>query len=126
MAGWNYSGSWSPVIGGLLGSLVATYFTFLPCFLFIFFGGPYIEKFRENTKLSAALSSITAAVVGVVLNLAVWFGLQVLIPADGSFNWFAAVIGLAAFVSIQWLKVGMIPVIAAAGVTGFIWYQMML
>jgi chromate transporter len=126
MAGWNYSGSWSPVIGGLLGSLVATYFTFLPCFLFIFLGGPYIEKFRENTKLSAALSSITAAVVGVVLNLAVWFGLQVLIPGDGSFNWFAAVIGLAAFMSIQWLKVGMIPVIAASGVIGFFRYQMML
>jgi len=126
MAGWNYSGSWSPVIGGLIGSLVATYFTFLPCFLFIFLGGPYIEKFRENAKLSAALSSITAAVVGVVLNLAVWFGLQVLIPGDGSFNWFAAVIGLAAFMSIQWLKVGMIPVIAASGVIGFFRYQMML
>ncbi len=125
MAGWNYSGSWSPAVGGLIGSLVATYFTFLPCFLFIFLGGPYIEKFRENAKLSAALSSITAAVVGVVLNLAVWFGLQVLIPGDGSFNWFAAVIGLAAFVSIQWFKVGMIPVITASGVIGFIWHQMM-
>jgi chromate transporter len=125
MAGWNYSGSWSPVVGGVIGSLVATYFTFLPCFLFIFLGGPYIEKFRENAKLSAALSSITAAVVGVVLNLAVWFGLQVLIPGDGSFNWFAAVIGLAVFVSIQWFKAGMIPVIAASGVIGFIWHQMM-
>lgn len=126
MAGWNYSGGWSPVIGGLIGSLVATYFTFLPCFLFIFLGGPYIEKFRENTKLSAALSSITAAVVGVVLNLAVWFGLQVLMPGDGIFNWFAAVIGLAAFVSIQWLKIGMLPVIAAAGAAGLIWYQFIL
>jgi chromate transporter len=126
MAGWNYSGSWSPVIGGLIGSLVATYFTFLPCFLFIFLGGPYIEKFRDNVKLSAALSSITAAVVGVVLNLAVWFGLQVLIPGDGSFNWFAAVIGLAAFVSIQWFKAGMIPVIAAAAAIGFIWHQIIL
>jgi chromate transporter len=126
MAGWNYPGSWSPLVGGLIGSLVATYFTFLPCFLFIFLGGPYIEKFRENAKLSAALSSITAAVVGVILNLAVWFGLQVLIPGDGSLNWFAAIIGLAAFVSIQWFKVGMIPVIAASAVIGFIWYQMML
>ena len=126
MAGWNYPGSWSPLVGGLIGSLVATYFTFLPCFLFIFLGGPYIEKFRENAKLSAALSSITAAVVGVILNLAVWFGLQVLIPGDGSLNWFAAIIGLAAFVSIQWFKVGIIPVIAASAVIGFIWYQMML
>ena len=124
MAGWNHSGSWSPAVGGLIGSLVATYFTFLPCFLFIFLGGPYIEKFRKNAKLSATLSSITAAVVGVVLNLAVWFGLQVLIPGDGNFNGFAAVVGLAAFVSIQWLKAGMIPVILAAGVIGFIWHQL--
>jgi chromate transporter len=126
MAGWNYSGSWRPAVGGLIGSLVATYFTFLPCFLFIFLGGPYIEKFRENAKLSAALSSITSAVVGVILNLAVWFGLQVLLPGNGSFNWFAAVIGSAAFISIQWFKVGMIPVIAAAGAIGFIWYQLIL
>lgn len=126
MAGWNYSGSWSPINGGLIGSLTATYFTFLPCFLLIFLGGPYIEKFRENAKLSSALSCITAAVVGVVLNLAVWFGLQVLIPGDESFNWFAAVIGLAAFASIQWFNVGMIPVIATSGMIGFLWYQIML
>ncbi len=122
MAGWN-AGVLSPVMGGLVGSLVATYFTFLPCFLLIFLGGPYIEKFRDIAKLSAALSSITAAVVGVVLNLAVWFGLQVLVPADGTFNWFAAVIGLAAFAAIQWFKIGMITVIAAAGAIGFLWYQ---
>ena len=122
MAGWN-AGGLTPIIGGLIGSLVATYFTFLPCFLFIFLGGPYIEKFRNNLKLSAALSSITAAVVGVILNLAVWFGLHVLLPIGGTFNWFAAAIGLAAFASIQWLKVGLITVIAAAGMTGLLWYQ---
>jgi len=122
MAGWN-AGGFNPVTGGLVGSLVATYFTFLPCFLFIFLGGPYIEKFRDNPKFSAALSSITAAVVGVVLNLAVWFGLHVMMPVDGTFNWFAAVIGLAAFASIQWLKVGMITVIVGSGVIGFLWYQ---
>jgi len=126
MAGWNHAGGLSPLAGGLIGSLTATYFTFLPCFLFIFLGGPYIEKFRDNPKLSAALSSITAAVVGVVLNLAVWFGLKVLIPVEGSFNWFAAAIGLVAFASIQWFKVGMITVIAAAGVIGFLWYQIVL
>jgi chromate transporter len=126
MAGWNHSAGWNPVVGGMVGSLVATYFTFLPCFLFIFLGGPYIEKFRDNATLSATLSSITAAVVGVVLNLAVWFGLQVLMPADSGFNWFAALIGLAAFVSIQWFKAGIMAVIAAAGVMGFIWYQVIL
>jgi chromate transporter len=124
MAGWNHATGWNPVIGGLVGSLVATYFTFLPCFLFIFLGGPYIEKFRDNVTLSAALSSITAAVVGVVLNLAVWFGLQVLMPAGGGFNWFAAVIGLAAFIAIQWFKVGIMTVIAASGFVGFCWYYL--
>ena len=126
MAGWNHATGWSPVVGGLVGSLVATYFTFLPCFLFIFLGGPYIEKFRDNVTLSAALSSITAAVVGVVLNLAVWFGLQVLMPAEGGFNGFAAVIGLAAFVAIQWFKVGIMTVIFAAGAIGFIWHHLIL
>jgi chromate transporter len=126
MAGWNQATGWSPIVGGLVGSLVATYFTFLPCFLFIFLGGPYIEKFRDNATLSAALSSITAAVVGVVLNLAVWFGLQVLMPPDGGFNGFAAVIGLAAFIAIQWFKVSIMAVIFAAAMIGFIWHQLLL
>jgi chromate transporter len=122
MAGWNYAGTWNPFVGGLVGSLVATYFTFLPCFLFIFLGGPYIEKFRDNKRLSASLSSITAAVVGVILNLAVWFGLQVLLPADTSFNWFAALIGLLALIALQWSKIGMLPVLGLAGLAGLLWH----
>jgi chromate transporter len=118
MAGWNYPGIFSPLIGGIVGSLVATYFTFLPCFFFIFVGGPYIEKFRGHRKLTGALSSITAAVVGVVLNLAVWFGLQVLLPSAGKFNWFAAAVALASFIAIQWGKLGIIPVILIAGGLG--------
>ncbi len=120
MAGWNNPGSWSPLLGGLVGSLVATYFTFLPCFFFIFLGGPYIEKFRDNRTLSSALSSITAAVVGVVLNLAVWFGLQVLFPAGGGFNWFAAAIGAGAFAALQIFHINMIAVIFASGLIGLI------
>jgi chromate transporter len=88
LAGWNYPGALTPVGGAIIGSLVATYFTFLPCFFFIFLGAPYIEKLRGNLKLSSALSSITAAVVGVVLNLAVWFAVQVLVPGGAGFNWF--------------------------------------
>jgi len=99
MAGWNYPGALSPLGGAVVGSVVATYFTFLPCFLFIFLGAPYIEKFRGNRKLSAALSSITAAVVGVVLNLAVWFGMNVLFPEGAGFNIFGAAVGLASFVA---------------------------
>ena len=117
MAGWNYPGALSPLGGAIMGSLVATYFTFLPCFFFIFLGAPYIEKFRGNKKLSAALSSITAAVVGVVFNLAVWFGVQVLMPAETGFNWFGAILGVASFAAIQWGKLGIITVIlGAAGV----------
>jgi chromate transporter len=65
-------------------------------------------------------------VVGVILNLAVWFGLQVLMPAGGDFNWFAAVIGLAAFIAIQWFKVGIMAVIFAAAAIGFIWHLLLL
>lgn len=126
MAGWNHAGALNPVVGALAGSLVATYFTFLPCFMFIFLGGPYIEKFRRNARLAAVLSSITAAVVGVVLNLAVWFGMQVLMPGDGRFNVFAALVGLAAFAAIQWLKIGMLTVIAVSGLLGFLWHQVIL
>ena len=117
LAGWNYPGVLSPLGGAIIGSLVATYFTFLPCFCFIFVGAPYIEKLRGNLKLTSALSSITAAVVGVVLNLAVWFGVQVLMPAETGFNWFGAILGAASFAAIQWGKLGIITVIlGAAGV----------
>jgi chromate transporter len=121
MAGWNDPGSTNPLLAGLIGSLVATYFTFLPSFLFILLGGPYIEKIRGNRKLSAALSAITASVVGVVLNLAVWFGMNVLIPEAGIFNWFGLVMSLTAFAALQWGKIGMISVIIGSAVVGFIW-----
>jgi chromate transporter len=120
MAGWNYPGALSPFGGAVVGSLVATYFTFLPCFLFIFLGAPYIEKFRGNKKLSAALSSITAAVVGVVLNLAVWFGMHVLFPEGVAFNIFGAVVGLASFVAIQFFSLSIIVVILASAAIGFL------
>ena len=120
MAGWNYPGPLSPLGGALVGSLVATYFTFLPCFLFIFLGAPYIEKFRGNKKLSAALSSITAAVVGVVLNLAVWFGMHVLWPEGAAFNIFGVVVGLAVFVALQFFSLNIVVVILASGALGFI------
>jgi chromate transporter len=118
MAGWNQPGNWSPVVGGLVGSLVATYFTFLPCFFLVFLGGPYIEKFRGNRRIASALSSITAAVVGVVLNLAVWFGHQVLAPPESGFNWMAAAIGVAAFAAMQFLRADILLVISGAALAG--------
>jgi chromate transporter len=76
-------GPFTPMIAGLLGSAVATWVTFVPCFLWIFLGAPYIEALRGNRSLHAALSAITAAVVGVILNLSLWFGLHVLFHEIG-------------------------------------------
>ena len=84
-------GSLSPIAGGTLGLLLATWVTFLPCFLWIFLGAPWVERLRAHRGLAAALRGITAAVVGVILNLAIWFGLHVLFtevsrPGDGAFG----------------------------------------
>jgi chromate transporter len=95
-------------------------------FMFIFLGAPYIEKLRDNQLLSSALTSITAGVVGVVLNLTVWFGLYVIFPESGSVNWFAVVLGILSFVSMQWLKIGMIPVILLSGIAGIVWHLLMI
>lgn len=122
MAGWNQPGALSPFWGSILGSLVATYFTFLPCFLFIFLGAPYIEKFSGNRKLSSSLSSITAAVVGVVLNLAVWFGMQILFPSAGGVDLFSAAVGIAAFIAIQKFKIDIMAVVAGAALVGLLYY----
>ncbi|HYD98855.1 MAG TPA: chromate efflux transporter [Alphaproteobacteria bacterium] len=78
MGAFRDPGGLSPLVAGTLGGLLATWVTFAPCFLWIFLGAPYIERLRGNRALSAALGAITAAVVGVVLNLAVWFGLHTL------------------------------------------------
>ena len=78
MGGWNKPGLLSPLLAGTLGGLITTWVTFVPCFLWILLGAPHIEQLRGNRKLTAALSAVTAAVVGVILNLAVWFGLHAL------------------------------------------------
>lgn len=78
------SGGMSPLVAGTLGGLLATWVTFVPCFLWIFLGAPFIERLRGNAAVAGALSAITAAVVGVVLNLAVWFALHTLFRATTS------------------------------------------
>ncbi|MFP4309535.1 MAG: chromate efflux transporter [Desulfococcaceae bacterium] len=118
MGGWNLPGNLNPLAAGLFGSAVATYFTFLPCFLFIFLGAPYIEKLRSEKRLEAALSGITAAVVGVMLNLAVWFGRQALILGPGQVDLFALAVTLAAFAAIRRGKVGVPLVVLLAGIAG--------
>ncbi len=99
---------------------VATFFTFLPSFLFIFIGGPAIEATRRDLKFAAPLTAITAAVVGVIVNLAVFFAYHVLWPEgiDGAFEWAAALFGVAAFIALFRFRVGVIPLIGAAAALG--------
>ena len=120
MAGWNNPGNMGQTASAVTGALVTTYTTFLPCFLFIFLGAPYIEVLRGNKNLTSALSGVTAAVVGVILNLALVFGLAVIWPQglQGGTNWFAAVLSVAAFIALYRLKVDVLWVVLAGGVIG--------
>lgn len=122
----------TPLTAGILGSILTTWMTFAPCFFFIFLGAPFIEHLRGNKSLSTALSAITAAVVGVVLNLAIWFAvntafsqvneryfgsLRLLIPAWSSLEPMVLLIAVAAFTALYRFKTGMIPtLIVSAGV----------
>ena len=117
---WLQPGSLSPLLAAPLGAFITTWTTFLPCFLWIFLGAPHIKQLRGNKKLTATLSAITAAVVGVVLNLAVWFGLHVLFPGDQPANWFGVVVCEIAFIGITRWKWGIIPVVLGAGLTGVV------
>ncbi len=124
-----FVGGWTKAVlpdslfwSGALAAAVVTFFTFLPSFLFILAGGPMIESTHGDIKFTAPLTAITAAVVGVIVNLALFFGYHVLWPAGftGQFELPAALIGIAAAIALFRFKVGVIPVIFAAGVTGFL------
>jgi chromate transporter len=122
MAGWNLAGTQGldQVTSAVLGALVTTYTTFLPCFIFIFIGAPYIEELRGNKHLTAALSAVTAAVVGVILNLALLFGAAVIWPdrLQGGISWFAAAMSATAFIALYRLKVDVLWVVLAGGLIG--------
>jgi chromate transporter len=122
LGGWNHPGGLSPLLAATLGAAITTWTTFVPCFLWIFLGAPYIELSRGNASLARALGAVTAAVVGVVLNLAVWFGLQVFRGPDGSVDAWAIAVGLAAFVALQWLKAGVVTVVLVSGTVGLVAY----
>jgi chromate transporter len=120
LGAWSNPGEFPPILAATLGALVTTWSTFVPCFLWIFLGGPYIEQLRGNEGLSTALSAVTAAVVGVVLNLAVWFGLHVVFPAANTVDWFAIVVGVAAFIGMTRWKWDIIPIVLGAGLVGLL------
>jgi chromate transporter len=109
-------------LAGSLAAVIVTHFTFLPSFIFIFLGAPLIETTHGNLKSTAPLTGITAAVVGVILNLAVFFAYHVLWPQGfrSAIEWLPAVFGIAAFTALWHYKVGVIPVIAACGALGLV------
>lgn len=114
-------------LAGMAGAAVATLFTFLPSFLFIFLGGPSVEATRHDMKFTAPLTGITAAVVGVIVNLACFFAYHVLWPQglDGAFDWLSCLIGAGAFIALFRFKVGIVSVIAACAGVGLV-YSMVL
>ena len=128
MAAFRHSGQLSSLLAGMLGGLLATWVTFTPCFLWIFLGAPFAERLRGVRVLNAALSAITAAVVGVILNLAVWFAVHTLfhetvplrstwlafdVPKLESVDLWAFAIFLAAAVAMFRFKAAMIPTLIA-------------
>ena len=137
MAAFRDPGTLPPMLAGTLGGLLATWVTFTPCFLWIFLGAPFIESLRGNKALNGALSAITAAVVGVILNLAVWFaihtvfrevvpvhayGLSFEAPMFASVEPWALALSAVAMLAIFRFKVGMIPVLAASSAAGVALY----
>ena len=122
-------GALDPMLAGTLGGLIAMWSTFVPSFLWIFAGGPYVEALTGNKRLNAALSAVTAAVVGVILNLAAWLSLHVLfgrmmragfvnLPVLESVNWAALGIAVAAMVAIFHYRASVIVVLAASCIAG--------
>jgi len=122
---WTHAvlGADAAALAGWAGATVATFYTFLPSFLFILLGGPLVESTHGNLKFTAPLTGITAAVVGVILNLAVFFAWHVLWPEgfSGRFDVFSLVVGLAALAALWRYRNGMIPVIFACGAAGLIY-----
>ena len=125
LGGWHQPGQLSPLFAATLGALVTTWTTFVPCFLWIFLGAPHIEQLRGKELVNAALSTVTAAVVGVILNLAVWFGIHVLFPNKGQIDWFATVLAAIAFAGMVKWKWDIVPVVIGGGIAGLL-YKMIL
>jgi chromate transporter len=121
---WNDPGPYAPLFYGTLGAAITTYATFLPCFLFIFLLAPYIELLANDRRLRAILIGVTAAVVGVIANLAVFFATQVLFPDGvslGGLDVFALVVAVVSFVVLQRFKVPIYLMVPAGAVVGMVW-----
>ncbi len=133
LAAYREASGLHPLLAGALGALLTTWVTFAPCFLWIFLGAPYVEALRGHRAAASALAAITAAVVGVIANLALWFGLHVLFTDVGrvtimgvgpdvpnllSLDWRPAILTLAAMIAMLRFKVGMGPTLLACAIGG--------
>ena len=133
LAGYRDSLWLDPLVAGVLGAVLATWATFVPCFLWIFLGAPYIERLRNNKAVSGALAAITAAVVGVILNLALWFGMHVVfnevervawgplniaLPVPPTIDWIALALCVLAGILVFRAKLGMLWTLALFGILG--------
>ncbi len=136
LTAWRHAAPLSPLAAAIAGSVITTWVTFVPCFLWIFLGAPYIEALRGRAALTAALSGVTAAVVGVVLNLAVWFsihtlfarvgethvlGARILIPDFATLDPVALVLAIGAAVALFRFKTGMIGTLLTCAALGAVW-----
>ena len=135
LGAYRHPGPFDPMTAAILGGLLATWVTFAPCFLWIFLGAPFVERLRHQPQLNAALAAITAAVVGVILNLALWFALHVLfarvdeqwfgparlfVPDLTSLDPWALLIAAAAAVAMLRLKLGMLATLALSALAGLV------
>jgi chromate transporter len=134
-AAYRDPGSLHPALAGMLGGVLTLWVTFVPCFLWIFVGAPYMERLRQNARLSAALQGVTAAVVGVVLNLALWFSLHVLfaemrpielgevrlvLPVLDSLRGTSLLITLIAALAVFRFKASVVTTLAISGCLGIL------
>lgn len=124
IAAWHHADAFTPGLYGTLGALVTTYVTFLPCFLFIFLGAPYIEFLAHQTYLQAALTGVTATVVGVIANLAFFLGNRVLFPVDVSLaglEWMALFLAGSAFLLSRYGKWPVYWIVLLGALIGMLW-----
>jgi chromate transporter len=118
VGGWQHPGSFSPLAAASIGAFITTWVTFVPCFLLVFLGAPFVEGLREMPRISAALTAITAAVVGVILNLGVKFSMHALWSGKGDFDLFIALLAIAAFLAMWRFKIPFTIVLGACALLG--------
>ena len=122
MTGWNNLPLANQTLSAIVTAILATYATFLPSFFFIFIGAPYIDKLRDNKKVTGALSGVMAAVVGVILNLAITFGAAVIFLPDNQTDFFALSLTILAFIGLYFFKADVMIVVIVGGLIGLAKY----